>query len=139
MESKLQSRAFKNLSTIDLRLLTEQFLKLKYHKDFHLLRNTLRMGEYASNTYALLLSSNKTLSASECSFITKHPRTKTHGVLKWLEENGFIEGIGTRPVRFRALPLKKALTNFIKREKQQIVEKEKNLKQIIEAIESQRR
>lgn len=136
MDNKLQSRAFKNLSSMDLSALTKQFLKIKHNQDYHFFKNTIGLGEYASNTYAILLASKKALSASECSFVTEHPRTKTHGVLKWLEENGLVESIGSRPALFKAVPPKKALVNFIKNEKQKIAEMEGKLKQIASAIEN---
>lgn len=133
-----QSRALKNLSTMNMPKLTEQFLKLKHQKDFLSFREMLRLGEYASNTYAVLLTSSKALSASECAYITSHPRTKTYSVLADLEKNGLVESMGSRPALFKALPLKKALVNYIRNEKRKIADTEDRLKQFVIAIESVR-
>ncbi len=84
-------------------------------EDLKELLNDANLSTYEINAYIALLSSSKTNppTAKEISLDSKVPSGRIYEVLEDLEKKGVIEIIDSRPKKYKAISLNKALDNLI--------------------------
>lgn len=86
----------------------------------------LGLSSSAGRVYVSLLKLGPDSKATSISKFAKVPRQDIYRVLEELNQMGIIEKLISRPAKFRAVPIKKAISLLLKRKKDSLLKIEKN-------------
>lgn len=94
------------------------------------LMDYLELTEYEATAYLSLIEYGA-LTVSEISKVSRIPRTKCYSVLKSLKSKKLVSELPSKPIKYKALPIKIAFTNRILQLKKEYERKQEGVRMLI--------
>ena len=91
-----------------------------------------------ANVYLSLIRLNDNISAGTLSSLLKMPRTDVYRVLNELQDEGFVEKIIDKPLKFKAVPLRQAFLIMEERRTEKTTELQMKARELIRLMEANR-